>query len=91
MQITIIDTISESRVIIKCAYCKGSGTQPGYSTACSVCDGRGVLMLEINGEFPLVLCMYCKGSGIKPGYYVPCPQCNGSGAQPIVGKSRIVK
>ena len=93
IQITIIEHVSDDRVIVRCAHCKGGGVKPNYSeTPCPVCSGKGVLLLVIDGEFPLVVCAFCKGSGIKPNYSeTPCPQCKGSGAQPIVGNARILR
>lgn len=92
VQITIIETVSDNRVIIGCAHCRGSGVKPTYrETPCPVCNGRGVILLEVLGELPLVACAFCKGTGIKPTYReTPCPQCAGSGAQPIAGKARII-
>jgi len=92
IRITIIERITDNRVIVKCAHCKGTGIKTYTETPCPVCNGKGVLLLETDGELPLVVCAFCKGTGIKPTYSeTSCPQCHGSGAQPIVGRTRIVK
>ena len=90
--ITIIEHVSPNRVVVRCAHCQGTGIKPTYrETPCPVCGGRGVLLLEIHGELPLVACAYCTGTGIKPTYReTPCPQCDGAGTQPIVGTATIV-
>lgn len=92
MQITIIEHITDNRFILKCAYCKGTGRKYADDTiACPICNGRGVILLEIDCELPLVVCAYCKGAGRKyADDTIRCPQCNGSGAQPLVGSARII-
>ncbi len=96
VQITVIEQVSSSEVIIRCARCKGSGrVWPGDSDskACWVCSGKGKLLLEIE-RLPLVECARCEGSGrLWPGDSDSreCPACAGAGCQPVAGSMRIVK
>ena len=89
---TIIEAVSDTRFILECALCRGSGNKPGYKSyvAFEVCTGKGVVLVQ--GDAPFVSCRLCSGSGNKPGYksYVPCDACQGVGAQPIQGRMKLL-
>lgn len=91
--VTVVEVVSANRVILACALCEGSGRRPGYSadTACRVCGGRGVVLIE--GQQPFVECQLCSGSGRRPGYSsdTACRECHGVGAQPIAGGLEIIR
>ena len=93
MTITILQQIESNKVIVACALCGGSGNKPRHSadTACEVCGGKGVALVECTP--PLVSCALCAGSGQRPGYsaYVACTQCHGVGAQPLTGHMRVLR
>lgn len=101
VKITIIEEISSNRFIMKCARCDGTG-KGYYSTGkrsndpCRVCNGKGMVLVEIDGSLPFVPCARCDGTG--RGYYStgkrstdPCYLCKGIGAQPISGEMQIIK
>jgi len=103
--VTIVEEISSNRFILKCARCEGTGKDYQYSNKavhstapCSVCNGKGLLLVVINGEIPFVKCARCDGTG--RGYLysnsderstAPCESCKGIGAQPISGSLQIIK
>ena len=95
VQVTIIEKISSTEVIVGCARCKGSGrVWPGDSDSqpCWVCKGKGRLLVEIQ-KLPLVECARCNGSGRKwagNSDSEECSACGGTGCQPIAGEWRIV-
>lgn len=95
-QITIIEHVSATEVIINCARCKGSGrVWPGDSDSdpCWVCNGKGKLLIQAE-KLPLVECARCKGSGRKwagDSDSEECKACYGAGCQPIAGSWRIIK
>ncbi len=96
IQITIIEQISSTEVIIKCARCEGSGrVWPGDadSRPCWVCAGKGKLLIEVE-RLPLVECARCNGSGRKwdeDSDSKECVACGGAGCQPVAGEWRIIK
>lgn len=96
VQITIIEQISPTEVIVGCARCKKSGrVWPGDSDSrsCWICGGKGVLLLQVD-RLPLVACARCNATGrVWPGDSDSreCPACNGAGCQPVAGGMQIVK
>ena len=96
--IVIIEKVSEHEVIVKCARCGGSGKQYGCyfgsPPSCSTCNGKGLLLLEIE-RLPLVKCARCHGTGEEDGCYSGAPpscySCGGAGCQPIAGKWKIIR
>lgn len=62
-------------MLIKCAYCSGSGEHPRKHQICPVCNGSG------KNDVPSdhVSCAYCSGSGEHPQKYQICPACSGTG------------
>lgn len=96
VQITIIEQISDTEVIVCYARCKGSGRvwpNDSDSKACWVCAGKGKLLIRIE-RLPLVECACCKGSGrVWPNDSdsKECPACGGAGCQPIAGIFEIIK
>ena len=102
-QITIIESINESKHVIKCACCSGSGkmsrdhdNRSPYVT-CAVCDGKGIVVVDIvNGSSPFIVCKICKGTGEQSrdldnkSPYIICKKCYGVGARPIVGEMRVL-
>ncbi|RJR36950.1 MAG: hypothetical protein C4567_13255 [Deltaproteobacteria bacterium] len=83
---------------VTCAYCRGAGSDPQYSSAsgCPVCRGAGrvgvvppVMVCRRCGGSGRVggdlICLTCKGIGmvpVAPGAG-PCPRCGGTGAEGI--------
>ena len=101
--ITILESVSASRFILRCACCGGSGEMSrdhdgrGPHCTCSVCGGKGVVLVEIDGETPFVKCAMCSGTGEMSRDHdgrephVICSGCKGVGAQPIAGTMRVIK
>ncbi|KAB2943034.1 MAG: hypothetical protein F9K14_16390 [Candidatus Methanoperedens sp.] len=64
---------------------------------CSVCYGRGKVLVEVSGSLPFVTCAVCNGSGEMSrdhdGHspYVICSACLGVGAQPITGGMELIR
>ncbi|MCZ2846251.1 MAG: hypothetical protein O2U61_07150 [Candidatus Bathyarchaeota archaeon] len=64
---------------------------------CSVCNGKGSVLVELNGSLPLVKCAVCNGTGEMSrdldgrGPWVICKACQGVGAQPITGRMKILR
>ena len=94
-QITIIEQISSTEVIVRCARCKGTGRKwpnDSDSQPCWICNGKGRLLLEVE-KLPLVECARCKGSGRKwpnDSDSKGCVSCGGAGCQPIAGNWNII-
>jgi len=101
--ILIIEELGNDKYVLKCACCNGSGEMSrdhdGRSPyeICSVCRGRGVVLVEVNGNLPFVKCACCNGSGEMSrdhdgrGPYTICEVCHGVGAVPITGTMRLIK
>lgn len=93
--ITILEQVSSSEVIVKCARCEGSGRKwvgSVDSDPCWVCNGRGTLLLQVE-KLPLVKCNRCEGSGRKWPSSVDseeCISCGGAGCQPVAGRMNIL-
>ncbi len=83
---------------VACAYCRGGGADPKYSSAsgCPVCRGAGTSRVAP----PVVACRQCAGSGRVGGDLVcltckgvgvvsvpfaadTCPRCRGTGEEGI--------
>ena len=65
----------------KCAFCKGTGIQPGsiMGDVCPVCTGGWI---NFEGDIDdYNTCGRCSGSGIEPHsiYTEPCSSCDGAG------------
>ena len=91
--ITIIEEIGDSRYLLKCARCNGTGRYIHNTTyACDTCNGRGTVVVETNGMLPFVKCGRCNGEGryIHNTSYA-CDSCHGVGAQPATGTMRLIK
>jgi len=87
--IMVIKELGNSRYILRCARCNGTGVyRPPHE--CSNCNGRGVVMVEVDGGLPFVQCARCGGTGVYRAPY-ECSTCYGTGAQPIKGSMRVVK
>ena len=70
--------VSENYVSVRCAFCKGTGKDPGitsYVSKCVACGGRGKGVI---GE-PYDTCPNCGGEGRSPGAPVHCKSCRGRG------------
>lgn len=101
--ITVIEEISADRFVLKCSCCNGSGSMAKYHdnrgpyVPCTVCNGKGVVLVEIGGSTPFVKCQLCNGTGEQSKYcdnrepYIICTRCKGVGAQPIAGTMRLIK
>lgn len=99
--ITVIEEISSTRFILRCARCEGTGR--GYTSfgdrstnACEVCYGKGLVLVEINGSTPFVQCARCEGTGRGYTFFgdrstKSCESCGGVGAQPITGSFTIIR
>ena len=64
--------------IIKCIFCKGTGSNPHFRGTCPVCKGRG--KNEVSGKY--MTCGDCRGSGQKRGTTLTCYDCGGLGVIP---------
>ena len=69
----------QGRMILKCAFCGGVGTDPfellSSESRCQVCGGKG----RVSIREPARVCAYCKGTGIHPHRRLTCTVCNGKG------------
>ena len=96
MRVTIIEQVSDTEVIVRCARCKGSGRvwpDSSDSKACWVCNGKGQVLLRVE-RLPLVKCARCNGSGrVWPDSSDSreCPACFGAGCQPIAGSFELIR
>ena len=94
ISIIILEELNDQNYILKCARCNGSGKNNKYEI-CSFCNGRGKIMVKLEGSLPFVKCAACDGSGsFLPGneyFSGSCTACLGVGAQPITGKIRLIK
>lgn len=92
--IMIIEEISSTEVIVKCARCNGYGTlgKNFNDPECPTCRGKGKLLLQIE-RLPLVECARCNGNGtLGKNFNDPvCNSCGGAGCQPIAGRMRIIE
>ena len=61
---------------VRCAFCKGSGDETGYGRTCSVCHGRGSVVIPYDNP---VMCSYCDGTGDETKYRRVCHVCHGIG------------
>lgn len=64
--------------IIKCTFCRGTGSNPHFRGTCPVCKGRG--KNEVAGKY--MACGDCRGSGQKGGTTLTCYGCGGLGVIP---------
>ena len=91
--IVIIEQISPTEVIVKCARCQGYGTQgKGWrDPECPTCKGKGKLLIEVE-RLPLVECSRCRGYGTlgKEWRDPVCSSCEGAGCQALAGRWRLV-
>jgi DnaJ-class molecular chaperone len=69
----------ENAITIKCAFCRGKGTDPfnllSEFSHCQVCGGR----CEVTVNKPAIECAYCKGRGIHRHRRLTCTVCSGKG------------
>ena len=96
ISIIILEELNDQNYILKCTKCNGSGRNKYYnSEICSFCNGRGKIMVKLEGSLPFVKCAACDGSGsLLPGdkyCSISCTACLGVGAQPITGKIKLIK
>ncbi len=70
----VIAAIEEER-ITTCPYCRGSGRHPFTRMSCTVCLGKGVVLVDKDGT----QCPSCRGSGAAGGKAMPCSICSGRG------------
>lgn len=91
--VVIIEEISPTEVIVKCARCQGYGTlgKGWHDPECPTCKGKGRLLIEVE-RLPLVKCSRCQGYGtLGRGWHDPvCPSCEGAGCQALAGRWRLV-
>jgi DnaJ-class molecular chaperone len=91
--IVIIQEVSATEVIVKCARCAGYGTLgKNYSSPeCPTCKGKGKVLIEIE-RLPLVSCSRCQGHGtLGTSFSDPVyTSCEGTGCQPIAGRWRLI-
>ena len=76
----VVVAVTEERVV-QCPYCRGSGWHRFTRMSCTVCLGKGVIVVDPRG----VPCESCHGSGMALGKALPCSTCSGRG---IVRKER---
>ena len=64
--------------IVRCAFCKGTGSNPYYKSTCPVCKGKK------NNEVveKYMTCRDCRGTGHKGGTTLTCYSCSGLGVVP---------
>ncbi|MFH1652635.1 MAG: zinc finger domain-containing protein [Pseudomonadota bacterium] len=59
-----------------CAYCKGTGVEPGTRNTCLSCHGRGYVS---HHKGKMKVCDVCRGSGMNHETGLACTTCHGSG------------
>ena len=103
ISVVIIEELGNNKFILKCSCCNSTGKMSRDHDGrepyviCSVCNGRGNVLVELNGSLPFVKCAVCNGTGVmsrdldgrEP--WVICKACQGVGAQPITGRINIVR
>ncbi len=72
--------------MVKCSYCQGSGRHRFTRMTCTVCFGKGVIVVDPRG----VPCESCHGSGMAPGKNLPCSVCSGRGVVEPARRQRVV-
>src|SRR5271157_1034345 len=66
---------------LRCAFCKGQGTNLRAFGRCPSCGGHKVVTLAE----PIVPCAFCGGSGRTPSQPgMPCVVCRGKGAVSVI-------
>jgi DnaJ-class molecular chaperone len=105
-QVTIIQTISPTSFMIRCNFCEGRGVKPNkmdYSrwkvtdwyegSACSICNGKGVLRVD-SPDIP-VYDGVCHGTGHGLTYNstagLRCDKCGGVGVRSLTGELKVLK
>ncbi|NOR46596.1 MAG: hypothetical protein GQ533_00905 [Methanosarcinaceae archaeon] len=103
ISIVILEELGNQNYILKCACCNGSGEMSrdhdrrSPYTICSVCNGRGKVLIKLNGSLPFVKCAVCNGIGEMSrdhdgrSPYRICSACLGLGAQPITGSMKLMR
>lgn len=71
-------------LVIKCAFCQGTGHHPHYKATCPVCKGAGNNRVSMASEY--MTCADCHGSGRKGGTTLTCYTCIGLGIVPDIRK-----
>lgn len=75
----VINAVYGNHETVKCAFCKGSGTDPfpvlSPISKCPVCHGRG----EVRVKKPYTSCPACEGTGIYTRSRLYCWTCRGKG------------
>lgn len=81
----VVIVATEER-IIKCSYCQGSGRHRFTRMSCTVCMGRGMIVVDPRGA----PCESCHGSGMAQGKALPCSVCSGRGVVEPARRQRVV-
>jgi DnaJ-class molecular chaperone len=100
-EILPIKEIENGKFILRCNYCDGTGKEfddmcDKIAQPCKVCNGKGIVLVDIDGILPFVKCKCCEGSG--KGYdededieCAICEGCKGLGVQLLSGDIIIHK
>jgi hypothetical protein len=62
--------------LVRCEYCRGSGSDRHKSEPCRACGGSGQILIPYDNP---VRCKYCDGSGADRYESRPCRSCKGAG------------
>ena len=74
--------VEETRVTVKCAFCKGKGRDPyglSHLSNCVACGGKGTQLVAE----PYEACGACEGAGLYFRSHMYCWTCHGKGVVPI--------
>jgi len=63
-------------LVIRCAFCKGSGVYHNTRVTCTVCNGKGMVTAP---QSPTEWCPECEGTGTTIDSAMPCLECKGKG------------
>jgi len=80
-------TVSVDPPTVRCAYCKGKGTEkPISNVTCTACGGKGV----IHVEEPVETCSRCRGTGKELTNKLVCIKCRGKGVVTVQEENKQI-
>jgi len=68
-----------TEILVKCAWCGGTGKGSEDRPTCIVCKGSGLIKVVTSEDNKPIRCVRCGGIGKNPGSAATCTECGGSG------------